>query len=166
MVVLVILLVTGGSSRRKAPATVVLPRLVQRYANPAMGASGQLPAGWSAVRGPGLLQLRDPHGNALIVIGSSRDSASRLVATELAAIRKTYTQVRITRGVGSILGGLPAKSRVVYGRNVHKVPIRILVAGARGKRRNYILEAFTALHIPRNDLLEAQEVVFALRLAG
>ncbi len=163
------LIVTAcGAHARKPPPPAALPPLTQAFANPAIGASGPLPADWSAIKAPGFVQLRARDGNALIVIASSgkSKSASELVATWVATIRKTYTSVTLERAVRARLGGLPAHSQVVYGSNRRKVPLRILVAGASGKRVNYVLEAFTALHVPLHDLVEAQQTVYALRLTG
>lgn len=163
------LIATGcGSHARKPPPPANLPPLPLAFANPPMGARGPLPGDWSAIKGPGFIQLRARDGNALIVIASSdkSSSASALVAAEVAKIRRTYTGVTLKRAVGARLGGLPARSQVAYGRNRRRVPLRILVAGASGKRVNYVLEAFTALRVPLHDLVEAQQIVYAMRLTG
>jgi hypothetical protein len=164
----IVLVTSAGSGRgRNAPG---LPAQApgQSFSNPAIGVNGRLSAGWSAVTGPRFVQLRSPDGTAVIFIFSPGQAltASQLVATELASIQKGYTGVSIARPAGSSLGGLPAKSRVVTGRNVHGVPIRVLIIGARGTGRNYVLQAVTAERAPVQDLNQTQRIVQSLRLTG
>jgi hypothetical protein len=89
-----------------------------------------------------------------------------LLRSTLASIRKIYHNISLKPGRGTSLGGLPARSAVVYATNQRGIPIRILVAAARGPRLRYVLEAFTAQHAPVHDLVETQQIVIALRLVG
>jgi hypothetical protein len=157
----------GGATRLPPPAK--LPALVQTYANASIGVSGGLPHDWSAVRGPGFVQLASHDHKAIIVIAAQSvapGSKPPLLRSALAGLRKTYGAVTIKHGLGTKLGGLPARSIVVYTRNQHHVPIRVLVAAAQAARLAYLLEAFTARGASVHDLAETQEVILDLRLLG
>jgi len=141
--------------------------LTKSFASPALGVRGQAPQDWTAIRGQGFVLLRNRGGTATISIQSpgKSTSASSLVASTLASIHTTYAKVTVEHGLkDATLGGLPAKSRTVYATNTHKVRIRILVAGARGKRFNYLMEVFTALRASVRDVVETQQIVLALHL--
>ncbi len=174
MVILAIILITaGGSSGRHAPPSLPppakLPPLVQSFASSAIGVSGQLPSGWTAVRGPGFLRLASRDGTSQIALLSKPSSPGQklpLLRSALASIRKAYGPVTEKHGRGTTLGGLPARSVVLYTRNKAHVPIRILLAAAQGQHLAYILEAFNAQRAPERDLVETQQIVIALRLAG
>ncbi len=159
------MLLTSGGSAKPPPRPARLPALTETYVNRAMGASGALPHGWSAVRSTGLLRLAGPGGHAVIVIAAvpGRKTAS-LLETSLAAIRRTYHATTVKPGPGTRLGGLPAASVVVYGENAHHVPVRILLAVAQARRRAYVVEAFTARSATRTELVETQEAINTLRL--
>ena len=174
-IILATVLITSGRSSSSSPHVAQqpppapLPALVQSYANAGMGATGQLPKDWTAVRGSGFLRLANRDGTAVIVIASVTSGAthkSPLLRTALASIRKTYGSVTIKHGNGSVLGGLPGRSVVVYARNKRGIPIRILVAAAQGQHLAYVLESFTARRASERDLVETQQVVTTLRLAG
>lgn len=165
IVAAVALLSSGSDQVVKPPPPAKLPALREAYANPAMGASGLLPAGWSAVKGRGLLRLSDPSGRAVIVVAAV-DAGRRtpLLRTSLASIRRTYRGANIKHGSGTRLGGLPARSIVLYARNTHRVPLRILLAVAQARRRAYVVEAFTARSATVTQLAETQEAITYLRL--
>ncbi len=173
MVILAIVLITTGGSThhpsRALPAPAALPPLVQSFASSAIGASGRLPGGWTAVRGPGFLRLASRDRTSQIALVSQPSSPGKklpLLRSALASIRKAYGAVTVKHGRGTSLGGLPARSVVLYTRNKAGVPIRILVAAAQGRRLAYVLEAFNAQRAPERDLVETQQIVIALRLAG
>jgi hypothetical protein len=170
--VVIVLITTSGSSNQtaaKLPPPAKLPTLVKAYANPGMSATGLLPRDWSAVRGNGLLRLANGDGSSVIVVASVSTATNHnppLLSTAMASIRKTYGTVTTKHGNGTVLGGLQARSIVVYARNKQKVPIRILLAVALGHRQAYVLEAFTAQKATTRDLVETQQVVNTLRLKG
>jgi hypothetical protein len=172
VILAIVLLTSGGSSRhtpRALPPPAKLPPLVQSFASSAIGASGQLPNGWTAVRGPGFLRLasRDRTSQiALVAQPSVPGKKLPLLRSALASIRKAYGAITVRHGRGTTLGGLPARSVVLYTHNKTGVPIRILVAAAQGRRQAYVLEAFNAQRAPERDLVETQQIVIALRLAG
>ncbi len=173
VVILAIVLITAGGSSRNTPRTLPppakLPPLVQSFASRPIGASGQLPRGWTAVRGPGFLRLasRDRTSQLVLVAETGvRGKKLPLLRSTLASIKKAYGAYTVKHGRGTTLGGLPARSVVLYTRNKAHVPIRILVAAAQGRHLAYILEAFNAQRAPERDLVETQQIVIALRLAG
>jgi hypothetical protein len=170
LILIIVVITTNGHGTPKiAPPPAALPPLVQTFANRAMGATGRLPRGWTAVRAAGLLRLANRPGSAVIVIASVAarpNNPPPLLATSLASIRKSYGPVMVEHGNGTTLGGLPARSIVLFTRNKRGVPLRILLAAAQGKRLAYVLEAFTARSASVRDLTETQEAVSGLRLAG
>jgi hypothetical protein len=173
VVILAIILITAGGSSRPAshvlPPPAKLPPLVQSFASPAIGASGQLPSGWTAVRGPGFVRLASRDRTSQIAVVSEATVPGKklpLLRSALASIRKAYGAYTVKHGRGTTLGGLPARSVVLYTHNKSGVPIRILVAAAQGPRLAYLLEAFNAQRAPQRDLVETQQIVIALRLAG
>jgi hypothetical protein len=101
-----------------------------------------------------------------IAAPNTHASAAALIRSTVSSLRKTYHQLTIRAGRGTSLGGLPARSTVVYTRNERGIPIRILIAAARGPRLRYVLEAFTAQKASLHDLEETQQIVIALRLVG
>jgi hypothetical protein len=173
VVILAIILITAGGSSRHTqpplPPPAALPPLVQSFASSAIGASGQLPSGWTAVRGPGFVRLASRDGTSQIAVVSQPSVPGKklpLLRSALASIRKAYGPVTEKHGRGTTLGGLPARSVVLYTRNKAHIPIRILLAAAQGQHLAYVLEAFNAQRAPERDLVETQQIVIALRLAG
>ncbi len=173
MVILAIILITaGGSGRptaRALPPPAKLPPLVQSFASSAIGVTGQLPMGWTAVRGPGFVRLASRDHTSQIALVSQPSVPGKklpLLRSALASIHKAYGAIKVKHGRGTTLGGLPARSVVLYTRNKAGIPIRVLVAAAQGKHLAYILEAFNAQRAPLRDLVETQQIVIALRLAG
>jgi hypothetical protein len=170
VIVAIVVITTGGSSdRAKLPPPAPLPALVQTYKSASIGVSGHLPSDWSALRGQGFVRMTNRDGTAQIAVVAQPSTPGKklpLLGNALASIRKTYGSVTVKHGNGTSLGGLPARSLVLYTRNQHKVPIRILLAAAQGPRLAYILEAFNALKAPLHDLVETQQIVIALRLSG
>jgi hypothetical protein len=169
-IIVIVVLVTagGGSSKHTPPPPAKLPSLPRTYANNSIGVTGRLPVDWTAVRGPGFVRMtsRDSTSEIIIAAPNTTASAHSLVTETVAAIRRAYGNVTEKAAPGKMLGGLPARSEVVYTTNKQGVPIRILVAAARGPRLRYILEAFTNRKAPLHDLVETQQIVLTLRLVG
>jgi len=169
VILAVIVITSGGGATKRPPPPARLPPLKLAYENSSIGISGGLPAGWSAVRGQGFVQLASHDRKAIVLVAAqsiARGSNPPLLRSALRSIRKTDGAMTVKHAVGTKLGGLPARSIVVYTRNQHHVPIRILVGVALAPRLAYVLEAFTARRASLRDLTEAQEVVFDLRLQG
>jgi len=172
IIVVVVLLTTGGSDHpsaaRHLPPPAPLPKLVQGFASPAIGVSGAAPRDWSAVRGPDfvLVRNRDKGAQVLIKALSVTGTPKDILNVAVATARKTYHQITVKRAHGTVLGGLPARSFVLYTHNAHRRPIRILAAAARGRHLAYVLEAFTFLPAPLKESVETQQIVLTLHLTG
>jgi hypothetical protein len=170
-IVLIVILATTvdfGGGRKAPPPPAKLPPLTKKFSSRAVGASGQLPSDWTGIGGPSFVRLANRTGTAVVAItsqqGIAASSQSELNAA-VNAIRHTYHSVTVKQGRGASLGGLPARSVVLYTQNARHVPIRILVASAKGPHHAYILEAFNPRKAPVNALVETQQVVLSLRLA-
>jgi hypothetical protein len=167
IVVGIVALATSTHHRHRLPPPAKLPALREVYANPPMGASGALAAGWTAVKGTGILRLSDPSRKAIILIAAvAQAPRAQLLKDALASLRGTYRQLSIKQGNGTKLGGRPASSLVVYARNQRRVQIRILLAVASGLKHAYVVEAVTARSAPLRTLVETQEALTALQLRG
>ena len=169
----IILITTGGSgnapSQRRLPPPAKLPPLPKTFTNAGIGLTGKLPGDWTAIRGPGFVQLASKLGNATIAIVARPLHAkgkTPLLKPAVDAIRKEYKSVTVKHALGTRLGGLPARSVVLYTRNKHGVAIRILVAAAQGLHTGWVLEAFTAQKASELALVQAQQIVLALHLRG
>ncbi|HWC86709.1 MAG TPA: hypothetical protein VG388_09220 [Solirubrobacteraceae bacterium] len=163
---------SSGGGHKRLPPPARLPALTQIYENKAIGVAGAIPHDWTAVRGPGFVQLASRDRRAIIEVGAQSiigGNRPPLLRTALAGIRKTYGAygpVTVKHAPGSKLGGLSARSIVAYARNRHHLKIRVLVAAAQSPRLAYLLEAFTSQAASVHDLAETQEAVSTLRLKG
>jgi len=174
IIVAIILITTGGGSghapsQRQLPPPAKLPPLPKTFANAGIGLTGKLPGDWTAIRGPGFVQLASKHSNATIAIVARplhSNGKTPLLKPAVDAIRTQYKSVLVKRALGTRLGGLPARSVVLYTRNKHGVPIRILVAAAQGRHTGWVLEAFTAQKASELALVQSQQIVLALKLHG
>jgi hypothetical protein len=172
VIIAAIVLITAGSSSHapsRLPPPAKLPPLPLRFANAGIGLAGRLPSDWTAVRGNGFVQLASKRHDATIEVLSRPVFAGTkppLLKPAVDTIRKSYRSVTVKHALGSTLGGLPARSVVLYGRNKQGVPIRVLVAAAQGRHKAWVLEAFTAQKASEQALVEAQQIVLSLRLTG
>lgn len=179
IVIAIVLITTGSASSRRAPSSAAalphpraaaraLPALAQRVADPAIGLSGEIPSDWTAAHGQGFVRMAIHDGASQVVVAglSNHSGTHELMLSALRSIAKSYSGINVKLGTETKLGGLPANSRVVYARNQHGVPVRILVAGAAGRQIGYVLEAFTAEKASSHDLTETQEIVQSLQLTG
>lgn len=171
IVVIVGLTVGGGSSQSSArhrPPPAPLPRLVQLFGSPAIGVVGAAPRDWSALRGPDFVLVRNRARAAQVLIKAlvTRATPKALLAVAVQAAKRTYGQITVKRGHGTILGRLPARSFVLYTHGARGRRIRILVAAARGRRLGYVLEALTFQPAPLKESIETQQIVLTLRLTG
>jgi hypothetical protein len=82
------------------------------------------------------------------------------------AIRRRYKEVRVRRAPDRRIDRYEARQAVLTAVNRNGVPLRILVAAARGKRLAYLVESFAAANAPARRLVEAQTILASLRLSG
>lgn len=173
-IIVAVLIATSGSAKHKDPQgkanASALPRLDRSFAYSSIGAAGRLPEGWKATKNArgSLVRLTSADRGAVIAIGTDRAATNpkAVLDSALATARSTYHPQRVQRLPRARLGGLPAQDAVLFGRNRGGVPIRVLLASARGRKLTYLLEVFTAQASPAIRLLEAQQVLLALRLTG
>lgn len=167
IVVAIVLATAGGRTPPRLPPLAKLPPLREAYANPPMGAAGLLPSGWLAIKGPGLLRLSDRSDDAVIlVLALSAGPRVPTLGRALAELRHAYGHLTIKHSPGRALGGLPARSVVVYAVNRRHVPLRILLAVAQAPHTAYLVEAITPRSAPLRALIESQEALDAMRLRG
>jgi hypothetical protein len=171
-IIVAIILITTGSSNHapsRLPPPAKLPALPLAFANGGIGLTGRLPRDWTAVRGSGFVQLASKRRDATIEVAARPvfpGTKPPLLKPAVDAIRKAYNSVTVKHALGTTLGGVPARSVVLYARNKHGVPIRVLVAAAQGRRTAWVLEAFTAQKASQQALVEAQQIVLSLHLTG
>lgn len=169
----VLIAMSGGGKkdpRPKANAAARLPKLGGSFAYSSIGVSGSLPKGWKATKNArgSLVRLTSPDRRAVIAIGADRaaTNAGAVLKTALSTGRATYRTQTVKRLPSAKLAGLTAQNAVLFGRNRRGVPIRVLLASARGRKLTYLLEVFTAQSSPAQRLVEAQRILLSLRLTG
>lgn len=173
-IIVAVLIATSGGKHKgpqgKANASTRLPKLGGSFAYSSIGVSGSLPKGWRATQNArgSLVRLTSPDRRAVIAVGADRaaTNASAVLTTALSTGRATYRTQTVKRLPSAQLAGLPAQNAVLVGRNRRGVPIRVLLASARGRKLTYLLEVFTAQSSPARRLVEAQQILLALRLTG
>lgn len=171
IVVAVLIATSGGgkdSGHAKANASARLPKLSGSFAYSSIGVSGRLPKGWKATQTRGtLVRLSSADRTTVVGIGADRATSARAVLdAALAATRRTSRPQTVKRLARAKLAGLPAQSVLLLGRNQRGVPIRVILASARGRKLTYLLEVFTAQRSRVQRLVEAQEILNGLRLTG
>ena len=126
IIVAIILITAGGSgnapSQRRLPPPAKLPPLPKTFTNAGIGLTGKLPGDWTAIRRPGFVQLASKPGNATIAVLARPlhpKGKTPLLKPAVDAIRAQYKSVTVKHALGTRLGGLPARSVVLYTRNKH-----------------------------------------------
>jgi hypothetical protein len=155
----------GGSSKPKPPPLAKLPQLTQQFNDRLLGVTGLTTREW-VVGGIGpILHVTSVDRKAVIAIGSpgAASTAHGALHVAIAAIRKAYKHTTLKQAPGSILGGRPARSVVMYGNNFRGVRVRILLATAAGIKLAYVVQVFTAPHTPLRVLEESQQILATLR---
>lgn len=176
IVLLVVALGSGGASRSASASRnaqrhrrVALPRLTATFSFARSGISGRTPADWRVGISRGVVRLTSLDGSAIMGIEALPGSSRRvlpLLASAVVTLTRDYRHAHVLRSPAGRLAGLPARSAVVVGLNRNRVPIRTLVAGARGRSHVYLLDVFTTSNTPVRRLVEAQQILLSLRLSG
>ncbi len=167
----VTLLTAGGEDAALEPATVPTasapPPLGEGARDRGLRVRYRVPKGWRESRRASAIRLRSRDRTAEIVIAAPAPAAraGRLLEDTLAAIRRSYDAVQVNPGSGREIGGLRARGAVISARS-EATPLRILVAVAKGRKRAYLVEVFTAEDAPGERLREAQVALNSLRLGG
>jgi hypothetical protein len=155
----------GGAPKPKVPVLAKLPTLSEQFNDRLLGVTGLATREW-VVGGYGpTLHITSTNRKAVIAIGApgAARTAHAALHVGIAAIRKAYKHVTLKQAPGSILGGRPARSVVMYGNNFHNVRVRILLATATGTKLAYVVQVFTALDTPLRTLEESQQILATLR---
>ncbi|MBA2505325.1 MAG: hypothetical protein H0V29_05195 [Thermoleophilaceae bacterium] len=163
-----IALVAGGGSgdatggERKATQ----PKLGRPFSNASAGIEGRVPRGWSARRARGAIRLRSRDRTTAVSLSSPAPArhGGRILGDSLAAIRAGYDRVSASEPAALKLGGLRARSVRVSAVSKQGTRLTALVTTARGKRRAYLVEVFSAVGAPVRRLVEAQRVLNELKL--
>lgn len=168
IVVAVLLATSGGDGHKQGNPSARLPKLSGTFAYRSIGVSGSLPHGWTATKTRGsLIRLTSADRTAVVAIGAdSATSDQAVLDAALATARKTYRPQTVRHLPAAKLAGLPARDVLLLGRSQRGVPIRVLLASAHGRKLTYLLEVFTAQRSPARRLVEAQQILLALRLTG
>ncbi len=170
VIVVIVLITTSGSDQPAArlPPPARLPKLVQLFQSTAIGVTGAAPRDWSALRGPDFVLVHDRNQQAQVLVKAvvTQATPKALLSLAVETARKTYHQIAVKRARGTVLGGLPARSYVLYTRGARGRRIRILVAAAHGRNLGYVLEALTFVSAPLKASIETQQIVLTLHLTG
>ena len=165
----VTLLVRDGDEEQPATTTATPPPpLGPKQRDRGIGVRYRVAKDWRETREASAIRLRSRDRAAQVVIASPAPASKADAVRDeaLAAIRSGYERVEIARGSGPRLGGLRTKGAVISARTRDGAPLRILVAVARGERRAYLVEVFTAGGVPAERLREAQATLNSLRFLG
>jgi hypothetical protein len=162
VVVALVIATSGGGSKS------LLPRLVSRYQNQNIGIGVRLPKGWSAATVHGVLRLRSQDSKAIIALAAFPGPSHTMIllANALRTVLGQYHNPTVRRAPGTTLGGLQARSVVVFGLKRPGNVERVLLAGARGRAHAYLMDVFTGQDTPARELVEAQEIILTMRLTG
>jgi hypothetical protein len=128
----------------------------------------QVPEGWTERKKAKAIQLQSRDRSTLIAIAApaKASEAGRLLKDTLAAFRSGYEDVDVRPGAGKQVGGLDAKGAVITAKTPDGNELRIVVAVAKGKKRAYLVEVFTAANADPERVVEAQVALKSLRLEG
>jgi hypothetical protein len=165
----VTLLIRGGDDDDDSAAPVATaPALNPAVANKQLDVSYQVPEGWREAKKEKAVQLQSRDRSVLIAIAApaAASKSGTLLKDTLAAFRSGYKDVEIRPGSGRQVGGLDAKGAVIAAKTPDGNRLRIVVAVAKGKKRAYLVEVFTAFNADPVRVREAQVALNSLRLEG
>jgi hypothetical protein len=163
------ILIRGGDDDGDAEAPLATaPPLNPAVANKGLDVTYQVPEGWKESKKAKAIQLQSKDRSVLIAIAApaAASEAGPLLDDTLAAIRSGYKNVEASPGSGKQVGGLDAKGAVISAKTRDGNELRIVVAVAKGKKRAYLVEVFSAANAPVERVREAQVALNSLRLEG
>jgi hypothetical protein len=163
------ILIRGGDDGDEAETPVAAaPPLNPEVSNKALDVNYQIPEGWTEHKKAKAIQLRSDDRSTLIAIAAptGATNAGTLLDDTLASFRAGYKDVQIRPGSGKKVGGLNAKGAVITAKTPDGNELRIVVAVAKGQKRAYLVEVFTAANADPERLREAQVALNSLRLEG
>jgi hypothetical protein len=163
------ILIRAGDDDGDAEAPVATaPPLNAAVANKGLDVTYQVPEGWEESKKAKAIQLQSKDRSVLIAIAApaSASKAGPLLDDTLASIRSGYKNVEVRPGSGKQVGGLDAKGAVISAKTPDGNELRIVIAVAKGKKRAYLVEVFTAANAAPERVREAQVALNSLRLEG
>jgi hypothetical protein len=162
------ILIRGGEDEESPAPTVTAPALNPGVKDKSLDFRYQVPEGWTESKKAKAVQLKSEDRSVLIAIAAPADASQSgpLLDDTLAAIRSGYRNVRINPGSGPKVGGLNAKGAVVTAKTTDGNELRIVVAVAKGQKRAYLVQVFTAANAPVERVREAQVALNSLQLEG
>jgi hypothetical protein len=139
--------------------------LTERRVDGRLGVSYRFPRPWQRERAEGVLRLRSPEGRALVAISAPAPAAEAegVLDEALRATRRGYEDVRMERGTGRTIGGLPARGAVATAAGEGGQELRILIAVAAGSELSHLLQVFARSDASPSELADAQRILDALR---
>jgi hypothetical protein len=161
--------IRGGDDEDGSSTSVATsPPLTPVVSNKGLKVSYQIPEGWRESKKAKAIQLQTRDRSALIAIAApaAASRAGSLLDDTLATFHSEYKGVEIRPGSGKQVGGLDAKGAVITANSPDGNQLRIVVAVAKGKKRAYLVEVFTAADAPVERVREAQVALNSLRLMG
>ena len=133
-----------------------------------LGITGVRPPTWRVKRSRRAIRLTSPDRAGLVAISATPFSVGTraLMSSTLAAVRRSYRGVRLTRVQRTRLGGIPGSTSGGTATNSRRIRLDLVVAAAKGKRRSYLLQVFVARQASGRRLAEAQTILNSLELSG
>lgn len=171
-------LVAGGRSedqqaRRSAPADAPTRKGLRApegtfFRAKALEVEGIRPPGWRLVSTRRTVRLTSPGRSGLVAVSAAPRSvtAGALMTSTLAALRRSYRKVRLTKRRPAQLGGRPGIAVSGSATNSRGVRLDLLVSTAKSRRRTYLLQVFVARSAAGLRLAQAQALVNSLELSG
>lgn len=130
----------------------------------------RLPKGWTQNRKEGVLLLKSADGQARVALSSPGpdEDADQLHSEVLAAFGDAYERFEIgTKKKKAKIGGLRGESSSMEARAKGEAQeLGIVVSTAAGKKRAYLVVAYTPLVQPGTSTVEAQALINELKLVG
>jgi hypothetical protein len=163
------ILIRGGDDDGDGETPVAAaPALNPAVGNKSLDVTYQVPEGWKESKKAKAIQLQSEDRSVLIAIAApaAAPRAGRLLNDTLASIRSGYKNVEVRPGSGKQVGGLNSKGAVIAAKTPDGNELRIVVAVAKGKKRAYLVEVFTAANAPVERVREAQVALNSLALEG
>ena len=162
------ILIRGGDDGDDAEPVAAAPPLNEAVGDKALDVTYQVPEGWTEQKKAKAIQLRSSDRSTLIAIAAPTEAsnAGTLLDDTLASFRNGYKDVKVRPGSGKKVGGLDAKGAVISAKTPDGNELRIVVAVAKGQKRAYLVEVFTAANAAPERLREAQVALNSLRLEG
>lgn len=146
------------------------PRLGKVKFDEDLEISMRLPVGWTSNRKQGVLLLKSADGQARVALSAPGpdEDADQLHSEVLTRFGDFYERFEVeTRKKKAKIGGLRGEASAIEARaEGEKQELGIVVSTAAGKKRAYLVVAYTPLVRPGEATIEAQSLINELKLVG